>query len=132
MAIGWFSVLSKVIPWGDVVDAAPQIVKGAKRLFRSVKNNSADAGREVESATSEPANAANLNIRVQKLQAKISEMDAEQQASAALIQSLAEQNAFVIKAVEVMRVRTKCLFYAGTAMAIVMVALVVWIALKHG
>jgi hypothetical protein len=132
MAIGWFSVLSKVIPWGDVVDAAPQIVKGAKRLFRSVKNNSAETVSETESAAFEPEDPTGLNIRVRRLQAKISEMETEQQASAALIQSLAEQNAFVIKAVEVMRTRTKVLIYAFAAIVIAFVALVVWIALKHG
>ena len=132
MAIGWFSVLSKVIPWDDVVDAAPQIVKGAKRFFRSVKNNSAETVAETESAAFEPEDPTGLDIRVRRLQAKISEMETEQQASAALIQSLAEQNAFVIKAVEVMRTRTKMLIYAFAAIVIAFVALVVWIALKHG
>ena len=36
MAIGWMTAL-KIIPWGNVLESAPHIVKAAKHLFSATK-----------------------------------------------------------------------------------------------
>ena len=38
MALPWLAAL-KIIPWKDVIAATPQVVKGAQKLYDSVKNN---------------------------------------------------------------------------------------------
>ncbi|MDZ4262492.1 MAG: hypothetical protein U1B30_09200 [Pseudomonadota bacterium] len=50
-----------------------------------------------------------LNRRLLEMQEKIVELSSEQKSSAELIQLLAEQNAQVVKAIDVLRVRTKVL-----------------------
>ncbi|MDD2846546.1 MAG: hypothetical protein PHT57_16525, partial [Rhodoferax sp.] len=35
MAIGWLTVL-KMVPWGDVIENAPKVASGAKKLWQSV------------------------------------------------------------------------------------------------
>ena len=39
MAIGWMTAL-KIIPWGDVLESAPRIVKAAKHLFSAANADS--------------------------------------------------------------------------------------------
>jgi len=35
MAIGWLTVL-KMVPWGDVIENAPKVATGAKKLWQNV------------------------------------------------------------------------------------------------
>lgn len=35
MAAGWLTVL-KMVPWGDVIENAPKVAQGAKKLWSSV------------------------------------------------------------------------------------------------
>lgn len=132
MAIGWISAL-KVIPWKDVLEAAPGMVKGAKRLFTAAKaeTNSqpiADSSPTIVSFDAEGL--ANLDSRVRHLQAKIFELNSEQNSSAKLIKSLAEQNARVVNAIEVYRVRIKILIYACFLLGITLSALIFVVMLK--
>ena len=46
MAIGWMTAL-KIIPWGDVLESAPHIVKAAKHLFSAAKADSAQFSQEL-------------------------------------------------------------------------------------
>ncbi|MDP1644881.1 MAG: hypothetical protein Q8L71_05185 [Thiobacillus sp.] len=132
LAIGWITAL-KIIPWGDVLEAAPHIVKGAKRLFATTKDNA--AGDPVispapSSASSENDRFANLDNRVLQIQAKVDELGAEQKSSAELIKSLAEQNARVVEAIEVLRIRTKILIIACVSLGIALAAFTLWVAVK--
>jgi hypothetical protein len=132
LAIGWLTAL-KIIPWGDVLEAAPHIVKGAKRLFASTKGDASGAPAISSlpgNAASESDKFANLDNRVRQIQAKLDELDAEQKSSAELIKSLAEQNARVVEAIEVLRIRTKVLIVACVSLGIALAALALWVALK--
>ncbi len=132
MAIGWISAL-KVIPWKDVLEAAPGMVKGAKRLFTAAKaeTNSqpiADSSPTIVSFDAEGL--ANLDNRVRHLQAKVFELNSEQNSSAKLIKSLAEQNARVVNAIEIFRVRIKILIYVCFLLGITLAALIFVVMLK--
>lgn len=133
LAIGWLTAL-KIIPWGDVLAAAPHIVKGAKRLFASTKVDTSDPPA---TSTTAPTNLfsdddkfANLDNRIQQIHAKVIELGDEQQSSAELIKSLAEQNAHVVAAIEVLRIRTKILIIACISLAIAVAVLAFWVAGK--
>jgi len=41
MAIGWLTVLSHV-PWTEVINNAPKVAEGAKKLWKSVSGKSAE------------------------------------------------------------------------------------------
>jgi hypothetical protein len=114
MAIGWISAL-KIIPWGDVIEAAPVIAKTARRIF--TKSEQASQEASVQEA---PPTGADALVRLQHLEQRVAQMAQQQQASAELIESLAAQNAQVVQAIDVLRVRTRLLIGA------VLVLLVGW------
>lgn len=119
MAISWMSAL-KVIPWGDVIEATPNIVKGARKIFARTE--------QAESSVPHPgpATAADGPGRIVQLEAALTQLAEQQKASAQLIETLAEQNARIVEAVEILRLRTRLLMGACGALAVALVAAVVW------
>jgi len=126
MAIGWMTAL-KIIPWGDVLESAPHIVKAAKHLFSTTK---ADAD-SFSKAPNSPAGdgLANLDKRTRLLEARIVELSNEQESSTELIKSLAEQNALIVEAIEVFRVRVKILLIGCISLVGVLAGLVFWLVM---
>jgi hypothetical protein len=108
MAIGWLTVL-KMVPWGDVIENAPKVANGAKKLWQSVgkKPVAAVPVRPAPDAAlgSGPAAVADLQAQVASLQMSVADLHQQMLASSELIQSLANQNTQLIKRVEVNRVR---------------------------
>lgn len=100
----WMTAL-KIIPWGNVVESAPHIVKAAKHLFSATKKETADFSADWQTGDI----SGSLDKRVRFLEAKLIELSDEQRSSAELIKSLAEQNALMVEAIEVFRVRVKML-----------------------
>jgi hypothetical protein len=107
MAIGWLSVL-KMVPWGDVIESAPKVAVGAKKLWNSVGKKSVDAsaasaspGDQVEA----DAPLAALQSQVLELQVAVADLHQQMLESSALIGSLAEQNTQLIQRMELMRKR---------------------------
>lgn len=125
MAFGLMTAL-KVIPWGDVLEAAPHILKGAKHLISGKKS--------VEDVfVADPAGShavAGVEERLHLLQLKAALLETEQKASATLIRSLAEQNARVVEAIEVLRIRTRTLVLLCALESITLIALVAWLMLR--
>lgn len=129
MAI-WITAL-KIIPWGSVLESAPHIVKAAKQVFSAAKS---DSGSFAETSSS-PAgdgsvNPDKLDKRVRLLEAKIIELSNEQRSSAELIKSLAEQNALVVEAIEVFRVRVKILLIGCILLVGILAGVVFWLATR--
>lgn len=103
----WMTAL-KIIPWGNVVESAPHIVKAAKHLFSATKKDTSDFSADWQTGDV----SGSVDKRVRLLEAKIVELSDEQRSSAELIKSLAEQNALMVEAIEVFRVRVKILLAA--------------------
>ncbi len=124
MAISWITAL-KIIPWSNVLESAPHIVKAAKHLFSTIKVDR----DSFTAASGAPADddIAHLNRRIRVMEAKITELREEQKSSAELIKSLAEQNAFIVEAIEVLRVRLKMLFAVSVLLLSALVGLVIWL-----
>ncbi len=123
MAI-WMTAL-KIIPWGSVLESAPHIVKAAKHLFSETK---ADTGGFSAANSSTSTGPASLENRIRLLEAKIAELSDEQRSSAELIKSLAEQNALIVEAIEVLRVRVKILLIGCISLVGVLAVVVFWLA----
>lgn len=117
MPIGWMTAL-KLVPWGDVIEATPQVLQAARKLMRSSKaETEPDAQGLADGQTPSP---------LEQLQARVQRLEAEQRASAELIQSLAEQQAVVVQAVEALRRRNRLLVAAIALLGIVCAGLLSW------
>ncbi|AVO48305.1 hypothetical protein C6568_02850 [Melaminivora suipulveris] len=119
---GWLSAL-KFVPWGQVIDAAPQIVQGARKLIRKGEQTAAPPPAPAMPAASLHDSLAG---QVAALQQRAAQLEEEQRASAVLIRSLAEQNAQVVRAIDALRVRTRWLGLACALLGVVSVALLIW------
>lgn len=117
MAIGWMTAL-KVIPWGDVIEATPGIVKSARKIFTR--------SQQAEEAATAPAAAGDPAARIAHLEASLAQLAEQQKASAQLIETLAEQNARIVEAVDTLRVRTRFLIVACVLLTLACVGVAVW------
>ena len=125
MAAGWVAAL-KLVPWGDVIEATPQILQAAKKLLGTTRKGNAEAAAgALEGAGGEPA--IPVALQLQHLRERVAMLEQEQQESAVLIQSLAEQNAQVVQAVEVLRQRQQRLTVAVGVFAVGCAGLLVWV-----
>lgn len=126
MAIGWLTVL-KMVPWGDVIENAPKVAQGAKKLWNTVgKKPVPDAAPASPqgvpgqvAAGGQEAMLAALQAQVTALQATAADLHQQMLESSALIQSLAEQNTQLIGRVELNRRRTLVLFVGLLVFAVV-------------
>ena len=116
MAAPWFT-LFRAIPWSDVINHAPGVAKGAKKLWEKVATRK-NAG--TQAATAAPAGSPDQ--RLYALEARLAEIDARQQDSAELLAELASQNAELVRATEALRRRVRFLSFG---LALVLVALLV-------
>lgn len=119
MAIGWLTAL-KVIPWGDVIEATPGIVKSARKIFARSQEAEDAATAPTAAASGDPA------ARIAQLEARLAELAEQQKASAQLIETLAEQNARVVDAIDRLRLRTRLLMVSCTLLAVALAAVLAW------
>lgn len=130
MAIPWLVVL-KSVPWTDVISNAPKVVDGAKKLWNTVSGKPVARTPPAEQAdrppTPEPASEpgtdplaesiSRLEARLTAAESTASELHGQMLASSELIQSLADQNAQLIKHLEDHRMRIKWLTLAVIGLA---------------
>ncbi|OGA43555.1 MAG: hypothetical protein A3G24_03825 [Betaproteobacteria bacterium RIFCSPLOWO2_12_FULL_62_13] len=109
----------KFIPWADVIAAAPTVARGAKKLWTAVKDSGSDALAEGGTESGEG--------RLQALEAQVAELRKEIAASSELINSLAGQNARLVEAVGILRVRTRALLAASVIGFVLLTGLGAWI-----
>ena len=124
MAVGWVTAL-KLVPWGDVLEATPQILQSAKKLLGATRKGTADAAAGTLAGAGDAATPP-VALQLQQLRERVARLEQEQQESAVLIQSLAEQNAQVVQAVEVLRLRNQRLTAAIALLGAVCAGLIVW------
>ena len=128
MAIAWLTAL-KVIPWGDVIEHAPKVLKGARDLLDRQRRGAAvppppdprDHVIQMPGPT-EPA----LRDLQQQLAATRDELSRLRQTQEQITQTLAElaeQNTRLVDAVERLRKRTRLLMGAVLVLAVVLGAL---------
>lgn len=121
----WMSAL-KVIPWGDVIEAAPGIVKGARKMFARTQANEAVAEEAAAAGADHADSAPQLRERISRLEASLAQMAEQQQASAQIVESLAEQNAKVVQAIDILRVRTRLLLWVTGGLVVALIGLAAW------
>ncbi|QOY96632.1 hypothetical protein IM543_11130 [Massilia sp. UMI-21] len=121
----------KTVPWSEVINAAPQVASGARRLWDTVARRSGAApgmapGPLAEDAPQEDL-FGNLILRVDKNEATLYELRTQMLQASEIIANLAEQNAQLIAKMELARTRMLWLGMAtgvSSIMALVALALV--------
>lgn len=128
MAMGLFGAL-KISPWGDVVAAAPTVVRGAQQLWNKVRHDAPAPAAPMQQAAAAagPAAAAGdpvaaFDARLQALESRAAQRAREASAASELIATLAEQNAGLIEAVDRLRRQARLLAVAAGALGIGVVA----------
>lgn len=118
MAIPWIAAL-KIIPWGDVIEHAPKVLNAARKLLDKQKSPSAPvpAGPPLDPAAAPPS-LGELRNRLIEAQQLIEQQGLAQQQMVQTLSELAEQNARLVAAVELLRVRTRVLITACVLLAI--------------
>ncbi len=123
MAIGWLAIL-KTVPWTDVVRNAPKIADGARKLWVALatKPTSSEIELEADQVTfpSETHTINSLQERLAVVESACSDLHKQMLTSSELIKALAEQNAQLIKKIELNRRRT--LWLAGISICIAVIA----------
>ncbi|MEO6147763.1 MAG: hypothetical protein ABIT70_12120 [Sulfuriferula sp.] len=122
------SVLSafKIIPWSDVLTAAPYIVQGAEKLWNVIARKPIQGHDDegVGAEASQVQSLAALDARVHALELQNTELHKEVLLSSELIKSLAQQNIQLVRVVDILRVRTRILMGCCGVLG---VAAVMWI-----
>ncbi|MDD2744295.1 MAG: hypothetical protein PHV02_18710, partial [Rhodocyclaceae bacterium] len=108
MPIPWLTVLSNV-PWKEVINNAPKVAEGAKKLWKAVGKKSAVADEDIANtepvAAAENQTIATLDARIHGLQADVAALNKAMLSSSELIKALAEQNTQLIRSIEIFRGR---------------------------
>ncbi len=126
MAISWITAL-KMVPWGDVIEATPQVVKAAKSLLRKK-----EAAQQIDAAASEreplpaPRSAGEQALQlIQAQEARIAQLEQSQRQSLELIEKLAEQNAQIVATVGALRTGAQRLAWACAILGVCVAGLLV-------
>ena len=131
MAISWVSAL-KLVPWGDVIQAAPTVLKAAKGLMKkSPEQELEDAAQAAFPASAESqtpaANAGELALqKVAQLEARIQQLEAAQRASNQVLEKMAEQQAQLVKTVGLLRTGATRLAWACGILSVAVIGLLVY------
>ena len=132
MATGWWSVL-RTVPWSEVINAAPQVATGARRLWDTVARKSGPApgmapGPIMDSEPIEDV-FGTLILRVDKTESSVADLRNQMLQASEIIANLADQNAQLIAKMELARSR---LLWLGAATGVTGVFALVALALVLG
>lgn len=123
MAIPWLLAL-KAIPWGDVMEHAPSVLKAARKLMdRQGAEPAPSSTTDLDVAGGALPSLGELKNRLIATQVQLDRQAQTQAEMAQTLAELAEQNARLVSAVETLRQRTRLLLWVLA----VLVFLVVWV-----
>ena len=130
MALPWLTAL-KLIPWSDVIAAAPQVVKSAQKLYDSVKNrsntNTSKPPLPLNPKGEKPVHPDQLSEYVQDLTQRLALLEQEQRATSELIRDLAQHNERLFEAVETLRQRSRFLLRMNWILVLGLLGLAIYI-----
>lgn len=124
----WVSAL-KMVPWGDVIQATPDVIKAAKGLLKK-SPPPPPVGPELPDIALDtpPKDGGELALQhVVILRNKVQELEAAQRASALLLEQMAQQQAQIIETVSLLRVGATRLAWACTILGACTAGLLVYI-----
>ncbi|MBC7547271.1 MAG: hypothetical protein H7224_01310 [Polaromonas sp.] len=124
--IGWLALL-QLVPWTDVIKNAPKAADGAKKLWQSVRKKPPSSTPDTTTRSLPGDIQTPLQTRMAALEQDMADLHAQMLESAALIQTLAEQNTQLVQRAEASRVRLKIL----SVVTLLLTVAVVWLAVQR-
>lgn len=124
--IGWLALL-QLVPWTDVIKNAPKAAEGAKKLWQSVRKKPPASAQDGSTQRLPSDFQTPLQTRMAALEQDLADLHAQMLESAALIQTLAEQNTQLVRRAEATRLRLKIL----SVVALLLTVAVVWLAVQR-
>lgn len=126
MPIPWLTAL-KVIPWGDVIEHAPKVLKGARDLLNQQRQRRREAAPAPDAAVIEapsptPPELRELQQQLATAREDLTRLQQTQDQITQTVAELAEQNTRLVAAVELLRTRTRLLMGAVVVLAVVLAA----------
>ena len=116
MAIPWLTAL-KIVPWGDVIEHAPNVLKAARKLMdRQKAEPELQTGSAVDISGQTVPSLGELQNRLIAAQVQMEGQAQTQVQLTETLAALAEQNAQLVSAVEVLRLRTRLLVWGMAAL----------------
>jgi hypothetical protein len=118
MAMAWLTAL-KVVPWGDVIEHAPHVLKAARKLMDRQKAEPApDTSTDVDLAGQSVPSLGELQNRWIAARVQLDDQAQTQAQMSETLTALAEQNAQLVSAVEALRLRTRLLLWGMAALVV--------------
>lgn len=128
MSSSWITAL-KMVPWSDVIEATPQVVKAARNLLR--KKEETPPSPEPAAASEPhamPRSAGEQALQLlQAQEARIAQLEQSQRQTLELIEKLAEQNTQIVATVGALRTGAQRLAWACTLLGACVVGLLVYL-----
>jgi len=124
----------RAIPWGEVVAAAPKVLDQAKKLVSAARrtDSSASGGAEASASTQAPVGPLpEIDARLSRVEGRIEEIAGEAVTSAEVVKSLAEQNAQLVQALQVLSSKVRRLIVVVVALTLVVGGLFIWLLLSR-
>ena len=119
----------KLVPWDDVLKSTPKLVRQARQLFKSSKTDQpASPGTDLSAQALNGRDHQAVAEAVQALLGRVHLLEQEQQKSAALMESLAEQHEMVVQTLAALRARSKLLTVISGVLALAVIGLLTWIS----
>jgi len=130
MALPWLTAL-KVIPWGDVIEHAPKVLKGARDLLDRQRQRRREAetpppdprAQVIEMPGPTPPEVRELQRQLATAREDVTRLQQTQDQITQTVAELAEQNTRLVAAVELLRKRTRLLMGAVLVLAMALVTL---------
>jgi hypothetical protein len=113
VAIPW-TALASAIPWSKVIASAPEVLRGASKLWQRV-------GKKAETPA-EPASPGTPAERIAALESRCRELEARAQESADVLAQVAEQQSGLIAEVARLHRQTRRLLVALVVLGVILAA----------
>lgn len=126
MAVPWLVAL-KVIPWADVIEHAPKVLKAARQLLEKQRQRQAPApepmaaapqGNVIEMPGPTPPEVRALQQQLSATRDDLNRLQQTQEQITQTVADLAEQNTRLVQAVELLRKRTRLLMVAALLLSL--------------
>ncbi|WP_043007213.1 hypothetical protein [Comamonas testosteroni] len=128
----WIAAL-KLVPWGEVIKATPQVVKAAQGMLKKKEaqteareqDGSADSARQ---RISPPASAGEQALLlIQQQEERIAQLEQSQRQSLEIIEKLAQQNAQIVATVGALRIGAQRLAWACGVLGLCVIGLGIYL-----
>ncbi|MEO8145008.1 MAG: hypothetical protein ABI654_12425 [Betaproteobacteria bacterium] len=126
MGFKWLSSF-KDVPWSKVLELAPSIVDGGKKVWARVASEKVP-DTTVPNPATQPAlfnaeTVAALEVKVSLLQRRISQLSEEAVASFDVVRSIAGQHSELVRVVDILLARTRTLIWICAALGVAVAVL---------